>query len=170
MGACSLWRTNCFPPASLARTQADGRLCYLDFGLVVRVTPEHRQAMMVRLPPACLPRLCTAPPVPSRAPWLSGRRRVAGSRPALAVQPRMNKHVPWHRSAWLAVLPPGPSAPGSLSLAGRALPERHSLPTPRRLPRPTAIQSALVHLGLGEWERLVGDMEALDLLRPGTDK
>lgn len=31
-------------------------------------------------------------------------------------------------------------------------------------------QSALVHLGLGEWEKLVGDMEALDLLRPGTDK
>jgi len=31
-------------------------------------------------------------------------------------------------------------------------------------------QSALVHLGLGEWEKLVGDMQALDLLRPGTDK
>lgn len=31
-------------------------------------------------------------------------------------------------------------------------------------------QSALVHLGLGEWERLVADMEALDLLKPGTNK
>ncbi|KAL4447963.1 hypothetical protein ABPG75_005182 [Micractinium tetrahymenae] len=61
---------------NLLLRKADGRLCYLDFGLVVRVTPEHRQAMM----------------------------------------------------------------------------------------------SALVHLGLGEWEKLVGDMEALDLLRPGTDK
>ncbi|KAL4425135.1 hypothetical protein ABPG77_008240 [Micractinium sp. CCAP 211/92] len=61
---------------NLLLRKADGRLCYLDFGLVVRVTPEHRQAMM----------------------------------------------------------------------------------------------SALVHLGLGEWEKLVGDMEALDLLRSGTDK
>lgn len=61
---------------NLLLRKADGRLCYLDFGLVVRVTPEHRQAMM----------------------------------------------------------------------------------------------SALVHLGLGEWEKLVGDMQALDLLRPGTDK
>lgn len=61
---------------NLLLRSADGKLCYLDFGLVVRVTPEHRQAMM----------------------------------------------------------------------------------------------SALVHLGLGEWERLVADMEALDLLREGTDK
>ncbi|PRW51014.1 putative aarF domain-containing kinase chloroplastic [Chlorella sorokiniana] len=61
---------------NLLLRKADGRLCYLDFGLVVRVTPEHRQAMM----------------------------------------------------------------------------------------------SALVHLGLGEWEKLVGDMQALDLLRAGTDK
>lgn len=38
---------------------------------------------------------------------------------------------------------------------------------PRRCLMP---QSALVHLGLGEWERLVADMEALDLLREGTDK
>lgn len=37
---------------------------------------------------------------------------------------------------------------------------------------PTAAycQSALVHLGLGQWDRLVADMQALDLLRPDTDK
>lgn len=33
---------------NLLLRKADGKLCYLDFGLVVRVTPEHRQAMMVR--------------------------------------------------------------------------------------------------------------------------
>jgi predicted unusual protein kinase regulating ubiquinone biosynthesis (AarF/ABC1/UbiB family) len=33
---------------NLLLRKADGRLCYLDFGLVVRVTPQHRQAMMVR--------------------------------------------------------------------------------------------------------------------------
>jgi aarF domain-containing kinase len=54
----------------------DGRLCYLDFGLIVRVSPQHRQAMM----------------------------------------------------------------------------------------------AALVHLGLGEWRRLVGDLAELDLLKPGTDQ
>lgn len=32
---------------NLLLRSADGKLCYLDFGLVVRVTPEHRQAMMV---------------------------------------------------------------------------------------------------------------------------
>jgi hypothetical protein len=35
---------------------------------------------------------------------------------------------------------------------------------------PSPPQSALVHLGLGEWERLVADMEALDLLKAGTNK
>ncbi|PRW05742.1 putative aarF domain-containing kinase chloroplastic [Chlorella sorokiniana] len=34
---------------NLLLRKADGRLCYLDFGLVVRVTPEHRQAMMSAL-------------------------------------------------------------------------------------------------------------------------
>lgn len=54
----------------------DGRLCYLDFGLIVRVPPHHRQAMM----------------------------------------------------------------------------------------------AALVHLGLGEWNRLVTDLADLGLLKPGTDR
>jgi len=54
----------------------DGRLCYLDFGLIVRVSSEHRQAMM----------------------------------------------------------------------------------------------AALVHLGLGEWSRLVDDLDKLELLKEGTDK
>ena len=30
--------------------------------------------------------------------------------------------------------------------------------------------AALVHLGLGEWKRLVDDLEELELLKPGTDK
>lgn len=54
----------------------DGRLCYLDFGLIVRVPPDHRQAMM----------------------------------------------------------------------------------------------AALVHLGLGEWAKLVTDLKGLELLKPGTDE
>lgn len=33
-----------------------------------------------------------------------------------------------------------------------------------------AMMAALVHLGLGEWGRLVGDLEKLNLLKPGTDK
>jgi aarF domain-containing kinase len=34
----------------------------------------------------------------------------------------------------------------------------------------SAMMAALVHLGLGEWDRLVGDLEKLELLKPGTDK
>lgn len=33
-----------------------------------------------------------------------------------------------------------------------------------------AMMAALVHLGLGEWGRLVGDLENLNLLKPDTDK
>ena len=33
-----------------------------------------------------------------------------------------------------------------------------------------AMMAALVHLGMGEWDRLVGDLEKLNLLKPGTDK
>jgi len=33
-----------------------------------------------------------------------------------------------------------------------------------------AMMAALVHLGLGEWTRLVDDLEELELLKPGTDK
>lgn len=29
---------------------------------------------------------------------------------------------------------------------------------------------ALIHLGLGEWRRLVDDLAALDLLKPGTNR
>lgn len=29
---------------------------------------------------------------------------------------------------------------------------------------------ALIHMGLGEWRRLVDDLAALDLLKPGTDR
>jgi hypothetical protein len=29
---------------------------------------------------------------------------------------------------------------------------------------------SLIHLGLGEWRRLVDDLAALDLLKPGTDR
>lgn len=32
------------------------------------------------------------------------------------------------------------------------------------------MMAALVHLGLGEWSRLVDDLEELELLKPGTDK
>ena len=33
-----------------------------------------------------------------------------------------------------------------------------------------AMMAALVHLGLGEWSRLVDDLEELELLKPRTDK
>ena len=99
---------------NLLLRSADGRLCYLDFGLVVRVTPEHRQAMMVR----------TGWRLPSHV-------GSAGAQSASAA-----------------------AANVSLAVCCCCL----------------ASQSALVHLGLGEWERLVADMEALDLLREGTNK
>ena len=45
---------------------------------------------------------------------------------------------------------------------------KHSPPRP---PAPLCSpQSALIHLGLGQWAALVNDMDALDLLKPSTDK
>ena len=47
LAVAKVWRPTHSDLFRLVLLQADGRLCYLDFGLVVRVTPEHRQAMMV---------------------------------------------------------------------------------------------------------------------------
>lgn len=33
-----------------------------------------------------------------------------------------------------------------------------------------AMMAALIHLGLGEWDRLVDDLDKLDLLKPGTNR
>ena len=84
-------------------------------------------------------------------------RRLASAirpRPALVLSP-------WAGQVQtLAARSPGASLPCT-----RATP-----PPPLLLPPLLVVQSALVHLGVGEWEKLVADMQALDLLRPGTDK